>query len=124
MVRRQWERNADSYSMRITLALALDNGRIGGIFVQLSIPFYLNEIKNIGLKRNGSAMSTGDKEDRNGFWENELKTLGIEPKRRNDLNDKEELEALADNIKQVYYQNFKLAYNERGTDESRFDYII
>ena len=33
------------------------------------------------------------------FWENELKSLGIEPKRmENDLNDKRELEALAEII--------------------------
>ena len=69
-------------------------------------------------------MKSGDQEARKGFWENELDSLGIKPRRKNELNDKQELEALADNIKQAYYQNFKLAYNERGTDESRFDYII
>jgi hypothetical protein len=63
-------------------------------------------------------------EDRNGYWENELSSLGVKPKRKNELNTKEELQALTDNLKQVYYQNFKLAYNEKGSDESRFDYII
>lgn len=69
-------------------------------------------------------MTFEDPETRKEYWENELVSLGIAPKRKNELNDKQELEALADNIKQVYYQNFKLAYNEEGTDESRFDYII
>ena len=76
------------------------------------------------MKRGRLEMTSKEQEDRKGFWENELNSLGIDPKRKNDLNDKEELEALSDNIKQVYYQNFKLAYNESGTDESRFDYII
>jgi hypothetical protein len=65
-----------------------------------------------------------EQEDRNGYWENELSSLGIAPKRKNELNTKDELQALTDNLKQVYYQNFKLAYNEEGSDESRFDYII
>ena len=47
--------------------------------------------------------------DKKDFWENELKSLGIEPKRENDLNDKAELEALAEIIKQVYFQDYKTA---------------
>ena len=46
------------------------------------------------------------------FWENELKSLGIESKRENELNDETELEALAEMIKQVYYQDYKTAYSE------------
>ena len=48
--------------------------------------------------------------DRKDFWENELKSLGIEPKRENELNDRAELEALAEIVKQVYYQDYKTAY--------------
>jgi hypothetical protein len=44
--------------------------------------------------------------------ENELKSLGIEPKRENELNDKAELEALAEIIKQVCYQDSKTAYSD------------
>ena len=69
-------------------------------------------------------MAAEDLEDRNGYWDNELHSLGIRPKRKNELNNRDELRALADNLKQVYYQNFKLAYNEEGSDESKFDYII
>ncbi len=38
-------------------------------------------------------------------WQNELESLGLEPKRQNDLTDGAELEALAETIKQVYYQD-------------------
>jgi hypothetical protein len=33
--------------------------------------------------------------DKKEYWQNELKSLGIEPKRHNDLNDKAELEAFS-----------------------------
>jgi len=69
-------------------------------------------------------MTARDPEDKTGYWENELNSLGIDPKRKNELNSVEELEALADNIKRVYYQNFKSAYSENGSDKSRFDYVI
>ena len=51
-----------------------------------------------------------DLSDKKDFWENELKSLGIEPERKNELNDKEELQALAEIIKEVYYQDYKTAY--------------
>ena len=35
------------------------------------------------------------------FWENEVKSLGIEPKRENELNDKDKIEALAENCRVV-----------------------
>jgi hypothetical protein len=62
--------------------------------------------------------------DKKGYWLNELVSLGIQPKRKNDLNDKEELEALTDNIKQVYYQDYKTAYDKEEINDPRFDYII
>jgi hypothetical protein len=52
------------------------------------------------------------------YWQNELKSLGIEPKRQNDLNDKEELEALAEIIKEVYYQDYKTAYGNSGSNNN------
>ena len=54
---------------------------------------------------------------KNGYWENELHSLGIvDPKRKKqELKDnKEELENLADNIKQAMFQDYKLAYSEKG----------
>ncbi|MFL6490718.1 MAG: hypothetical protein ACJ70M_04385 [Nitrososphaera sp.] len=42
--------------------------------------------------------------------------MGIDPRRQNELNDKEELEALAEIIKEVYYQDYKTAYSNQGED--------
>ena len=51
---------------------------------------------------------------KNGYWQNELDSLGIEPKEKKELNDKEENENLSDNIKQAMFQDYKLAYGDRG----------
>jgi hypothetical protein len=52
---------------------------------------------------------------KNGYWQNELDSLGIEPKQKKELNDnKEELENLADNIKQAMFEDYKVAYSEEG----------
>lgn len=58
--------------------------------------------------------------------ESELSSLGIECKKRNEFNDKEELEALATTIKEVYYQDYKTASNLSGIeiDQSHFDHLI
>src|ERR671913_768440 len=48
------------------------------------------------------------------YWQNELKSLGIEPRRQNELNDKEELRALAEIIKQVYFLDYKTAYGNNS----------
>jgi hypothetical protein len=59
-----------------------------------------------------SEKQTGKKE----YWQTELKSLGIEPKQKNELNNREELESLADNLKQSMYQDYKTAYNEQGNN--------
>jgi hypothetical protein len=51
---------------------------------------------------------------KNSYWHSELDSLGIEPKRKTELNDKEELENLADIIKQAMFQDYKVAYSEKG----------
>jgi hypothetical protein len=51
---------------------------------------------------------------RNGYWRNELDSLGIEQKEKIELNDEEELENLADIIKQAMFQDYKVAYSEKG----------
>jgi hypothetical protein len=48
------------------------------------------------------------------YWEDELSTLAIESKRKNELNDKEELENLAEIIKQAMFQDYKVAYSKEG----------
>jgi uncharacterized protein YgfB (UPF0149 family) len=52
----------------------------------------------------------------NGYWQNELYSLGItEPKEKKELNEnKEELENLSDIIKQSMFQDYKLAYGDKG----------
>jgi hypothetical protein len=62
--------------------------------------------------------------DKNSYWQNELRSLGIDPKLPSDLNDKSELESLADNLKQSYYQDYKTAYSYEELDQSDFDYLI
>jgi hypothetical protein len=52
--------------------------------------------------------------DKKEYLKNELKSLGIEPKRKDQLNDNEELESLSDNIKQAMFQDYKIAYSEKG----------
>jgi hypothetical protein len=44
------------------------------------------------------------------FWISELMSLAIELREKNELNDVVELEALANNMKQVNYQDYKTAY--------------
>jgi hypothetical protein len=51
---------------------------------------------------------------KNRYWQNELDSLGIEPKRKTELNDEEELEKLTDIIKQAMIQDYKIAYSEKG----------
>jgi hypothetical protein len=60
--------------------------------------------------------------NKNGYWQNELRTLSIDPKRLNELNDTQELSGLTDNIKQVYFQDYKTAYDEEQ-DRSYFEYM-
>ena len=51
-------------------------------------------------------------EDDENYWQSELSSLGIDCKRKNELNDKEELRALAMAIKEVYFQDYKTAYDD------------
>ncbi len=66
-----------------------------------------------------ATISKRDEEEKqqakNGYWQNELCSLGIlEPKQKKELNDEEELEKLADIIKQAMFQDYKVAYSEKG----------
>jgi hypothetical protein len=45
-------------------------------------------------------------------WISELRSLGVSPKRKNDMNDKKELQDLTENIKQELYHEYKTAYAE------------
>jgi hypothetical protein len=70
---------------------------------------------------------TQQQSDTETYWQNELRSLGIESKRKNKLNDKEELQSLANTLKQVYYQDYKTAYSEEDDEKVKaldFGYII
>jgi len=56
------------------------------------------------------------------YWDHELESLGLELKRKNELNDENELAALADTIKQVAFQDYKTAYQD--SDDRQLEYII
>jgi hypothetical protein len=60
------------------------------------------------------------------YLRTELGSLAIDCKRTNELNDNEELEALANAIKGIYYQDYKTAYNVSGIeiDQLQFDHSI
>ena len=45
------------------------------------------------------------------WWISELDSLGIKMKRRNDMNDREEITDLTENIKQTLFQEYKTVYN-------------
>lgn len=45
---------------------------------------------------------------------NELRSLGVDIKKKNELNDETELKELADSIKQSMYHDYKLAYSDKG----------
>jgi hypothetical protein len=59
-----------------------------------------------------------ERPDKKEYWQNELKSLGIEPRRQNELNDKEELQALAEIIKEVYFQDYKAAYSSNNNSNN------
>jgi hypothetical protein len=52
---------------------------------------------------------------KNSYWQNELDSLGVESKQKKESNDdKEELENLADIIKQTMFQDYKTAYSKEA----------
>jgi hypothetical protein len=44
------------------------------------------------------------------YWLNELRSLGISARKKNELNDRMELHNLADKIKEQLYQEYKAAF--------------
>jgi hypothetical protein len=56
----------------------------------------------------------------------ELSSLAIDCKRRNEFNDRDELESLATAIKEVYFQDYKTAYDISNieNDQSNFNHLI
>lgn len=54
----------------------------------------------------------GKEVDKEGYWFNELDSLGIHSKRKNELNDRKEVKDLVENVKQVMLQEYRSAYTE------------
>ncbi|AIF83720.1 hypothetical protein NTE_01659 [Candidatus Nitrososphaera evergladensis SR1] len=44
----------------------------------------------------------------------DLLSLGINPRRKTEFNDKNELAELAENLKQALLQDYRMAYSDRG----------
>lgn len=44
----------------------------------------------------------------------DLRSLGVDPKRKTELNNDEELAELADNLKQSMLQDYRTAYSYKG----------
>lgn len=64
-----------------------------------------------------SSARTKEHTDKQGYWNGELRSLGIDPKKKNDLNDNKELKDLTDNVKQTMYQDYKTAYSKDNSAE-------
>lgn len=59
-------------------------------------------------------MIAGSVDMGNGTEVEELYSLGIDPRKKNELNDEKELAELAENIKQSMYQDYKTAFSKEG----------
>jgi hypothetical protein len=59
-------------------------------------------------------MSRPDQKETEGKILDDLRSLGLDPRRKSELNDQHELAELADNLKQSMLQDFKTAYSENG----------
>jgi len=51
-------------------------------------------------------------DEEEGYLLRELESLGIEAKRMSELNDKQELQNLVENIKQTLYHEYKTHYDQ------------
>jgi hypothetical protein len=56
------------------------------------------------------------------WWINELDSLGVSVKVRNELNNIEETSSLAENLKHVFYQAYKNAYNDNDNNKNSPDF--
>jgi hypothetical protein len=66
----------------------------------------------------------GQQAENKNHWQNGLTSLSIAPKRKNKLNDKKELEAPAKVVKEVYFQDYNIAYDSHTEiDNSHFDIL-
>ena len=57
-------------------------------------------------------MATEEETQKDTWWLNELESLGVSPKVKNELNDIQETSNLAENLKHAFYHAYKEAYND------------
>ena len=59
--------------------------------------------------------------ERYSWWISELESLGvsIHKKQKNELNDKNEIKCLAENIKRALYQDYKTVYSDIVVDTDK-----
>ena len=55
---------------------------------------------------------------KNSWWINELDSLGVSVKIRNELNNTQEISSFAENLKQIFYQAYKDAYSDNNQNSS------
>ena len=57
-------------------------------------------------------MESDRPENQKEYWFSGLYSLGIHPKKTNDLNDSREMSDLVENVKQIVFHEYKTAYTE------------
>ena len=62
--------------------------------------------------------SKQENKQKDNWWINELESLGVSIKVRNELNNIEETSSLAENLKHTFYQAYKAAYNKDNNENS------
>ena len=61
-----------------------------------------------------SKASKQENKQKDNWWINELESLGVSVKVRNELNNIEETSSLAENLKHTFYQAYKAAYDDNN----------
>ena len=60
--------------------------------------------------------SKQENKQKDNWWINELESLGVSVKVRNELNNIEETSSLAENLKHTFYQAYKATYNKDNNE--------
>ena len=58
-------------------------------------------------------MARAEYPEKYGGWLNELESLGVNAKRKEELNYLSEVSALTGNVKKLFYEDYQTAFNEK-----------
>jgi hypothetical protein len=58
-------------------------------------------------------MARAEHPEKYSWWLNELESLGVNARHKGELNDLTEASALTENLKQLFYEEYHRAFNER-----------